>query len=198
MASTVPESNAEVFAEYYPHVKYLVSRAGIRPDYVEDYAMMLMEKFIAKNVLDDYDPTHVSEVAGEARTASFRTFFSGFVTAYLRHYAERDRINARRSLLSTDMPVKITQDDTSDNTFLDLIFPVQPDTEALEVDDLIRTVRLRLAGNKKMLLFLDLLLLQVEEYGEIDVKELAEMFEVTTSTIHNWKSKLREVFDKCR
>lgn len=198
MTAVAPKSDSEVFAEYYPHVKYLVRKAGIRHDFVEDYSMMLMEKFIAKNVLNDYDPSYVSEVDGTPRTANFRTFFSGFVTAYLRHYVKRDRIDAQRHSTSIDAKVKSQNNEDSDILFLDLVHKIEPDLQGPEFDELISNVRRQFEGNGKMLLLLDLVLLQMEEYGELDWPELAEMFEVTRTTIYNWKKKLTEAFERCR
>lgn len=185
----VPVSNAEVFATYYPHVKFLVQRAHIRSENVEDYAMTLMAKFIEKGVLTDYDPNHESG-------ANFKTFLSNFVNAYLRHFSERDAINAYRSRMSTDMRVGEHQD----VPLMDYLGKVIEDsTEEVEVSELVTKVRkaLEAEGNKKMCLFYEMVLLQMEEHGQVDVEELTVLFGVTRSSIYNWRKKLREVFEQC-
>lgn len=197
MATPVPSSEAEVFEQYYAHVKFLVSRAGIRRDYVEDYAMALMVKFVERGMLGKYDPEYLSEVDGIQRTSTFKTFLSGFVNSYLLGFAKRDSINASRSLYSSDMRLG----DNYDIPLLDYLgITVSDDTEEVEAADLVRAVRASLekSGKKNLLLFFEMVLLQLEEYGKVEVKELAEMFEVTRTTIHNWLKKLRAEFEKCQ
>lgn len=198
MATRVPQSDEEVFAEYYPHIKYLVGRKGIRKDYVDDYAMTLVSKFVEKGVLSDYDPERLTEVKGEQRTASFKTFLSGFVNSYLRHFAERDAIHAYRSALSSDMRVG----ENADIPLLDYLGKsTEDDHSGVEVREWVDSVRTRLGKEprgRKLVLFLDMVMIQVAENGKVDTGELAEMFEVTRSTIHNWLKKLRETFNECR
>lgn len=196
MAVQIPTSEAEVFERYFPHVKFLVARSGIRKDNVEDYAMALMLKFVEKDVLSDYDPERLSEFEGKPRTANFKTFLSGFVSSYLRHFHERDIINAQRSAISTDVPMGENQD----IPFLDYLgYSVPDDTEQVEVAELLRNVRsdLSQAKGKSHVLLFDMILLQVTEHGKIDVPELAELFGVSRATVHNWLRKVRESFDRC-
>lgn len=197
MTVSVPSSDAEVFEQYYPHVRFLVSRAGIRKDHVEDYAMALMVKFVEKGVLNHYDPERTSEVDGVSRTANFKTFLSGFVNAYLRYFAHRDAINASRSSFSSDMRLG----ENADIPLLDYLgLTVSDDTDEVEATDLIRAVKksLKVKGMENLSLFFEIVLLQVHEYGKVDVKELSEMFEVTRSSIHNWLKKLRVEFEECQ
>jgi len=191
----VPSTEAEVFKQYYSHVKFLVSRAGIRKDYVDDYAMILITKFMERGMLKKYDPEHLSEVNGVKRTANFKTFLSGFVNAYLRSFAKRDAINAGRSYYSSDM----LMGENKDIPLLDYLgMSVSDDTQKIEVDELIQSVKDRLKSNENLGLFFEIILLQVEEYGRVEVGELSEMFEVTRSTIYNWIKKLRVEFEKCQ
>lgn len=195
MTVKVPSTEAEVFEQYYPHVKFLVSKAGIRKDYVDDYAMILITKFMERGMLRKYDPEHLSEVDGIKRTANFKTFLSGFVNAYLRSFAKRDAINAGRSFYSSDMLVG----ENKDIPLLDYLgMSVSDDTQDIEVAELIQTVRNRLKFHENLSLFFEMVLLQVEEHGKVEVGELSEMFEVTRSTIYNWIKKLRVEFEKCQ
>lgn len=193
MSVAVPKSEAEVFEQYYSHVKFLVARAGIRKDYVEDYAMTLMIKFVEKGVLQDYDPDRVSTVNGVARTANFKTFLSGFVSSYLRYFAHRDALEAHRSMITSD--AKIGESETPFLDYLGMV--VEDDTDIIEATELIERVRKNLKSDK-MALFFEMVLLQVHEYGKVDVRELSEMFEVTRSSIHNWLKKLRTEFENCK
>lgn len=197
MTVPVPNTEAEVFEQYYPHVKFLVSKAGIRKDYVDDYAMVLITKFMERGMLKKYDPTHLTEVDGVNRTTNFKTFLSGFVNAYLRSFAKRDAINASRSFYSSDMQMG----ENKDIPLLDYLgMSVPENTEDIEVAELIQTVRdsLKKSGSQNMSLFFEMVLLQVEEHGKVDVGELSEMFEVTRSSIYNWIKKLRVEFEKCQ
>lgn len=199
MTAVVPTSEAEVFRQFYPHVKFLVTRAGIRKDYIEDLSMNLMIKIMEKDILGQYDPQRKSEFRGadgELKTTSFKTYLSGFVNSYLRHFASRDAIEASRSRVSTDIYVG----ENGDTPLLDYLGVSIPDgTEEVEVSFLVESVKNRLLNHKnsRMALFFDMILLQVEEHGKIDIQELAEMFEVSRTSVHNWLKKLREEFERC-
>lgn len=199
MTVSVPETEAEVFKQYYPQVKRLVSKAGIRSLYVEDYAMNLMVKFLEKGMLEQYDSERTTEFDGAQRTSTFKTYLYAFVKAYLRHFAKRDAIMAHRSFYSTDVQVNMDNDESSDGVpFLDFLgITTSDDTEDIEAEELIRQVRSRI-DNERLLLFFDMVLLQVDEHGKVDTTELADLFEVSKQTIHNWLKKLRVEFDACR
>lgn len=199
MTVSVPDTEAEVFEKYFPTVKYLVSKAGIRNAYVEDYAMNLMVKFLEKGILQQYDPERTTDFNGTQRTSSFTTYLYGFVNAYLRHFAKRDAILAQRSFYSTDVQVHATKGDSSEGIpLMDYLgITVSDNTDDIEAEELIQRVRDRIS-NPKLLLFFDMVLLQVEEHGKVDIGELTELFEVTRSSIHNWIKKLRAEFDACR
>lgn len=178
----IPSSDAEVFKNYYPLLRWHVARAGISSDRVEDYSMMLMETFIKNGVREDYDPSK----------ANFRTFISGFAQSYLRHYRERDQIETNRSFFSTNKTVG-----DNDILILDIQGYCVPDPfEDAELKAALDQVRSRIPFKRR--LFFDFVLLQVEEYGKIDVGELSELFEVTRASIHNWMKALRPFFAEFR
>jgi len=196
VAASTPQTDAELFQTYFPYIKYLVSRAHIRPEHVEDYAMILMEKIIDKKLVSQYDEHHVS-------SANFKTFLSNFCNAYLYHFAERDRIDKGRSTLSSDMVVLYNESHKSGaeagTPLLDYLgMVVEPDTESVEIDELIANVFKHFEEDSKMTLFFEMVLLQVQEHGQVIVKELAELFDVTRSSIHNWLKKLYVGFESCR
>lgn len=197
MTVQIPKTQEEVFRQYYPHVKFLVARSGIRRDYVEDYSMLLITKFMERDMLNLYDPTHTTEVNGVMRTANFKTFLSGFVSRYLKHFAARDKINASRSAYSSDVRLG----ENNDTPLLDYLgITVSDDTDTVEVDELIDRVKKSLQDPKKERLseFFDIILLQVEDYGKVNTRELSEIFEVTRTTVHNWLKKLRTEFEQCQ
>jgi len=199
VVASIPTSDDEVFSKYFSHIKWLVSKRGISRDNVEDISMVLMTKFVEKNVLGDYNPDRKSDYVdpnGYHRTANFKTFLSGFVNSYLRHFSERDRVEAYRSSLSTDM----RWGENSDIPLLDYLgVSVTDMTDAVEAEELIGHVMqyLKTVPGKDITLFFEFVILQVREHGKMDAKELAEMFEVTTATIYNWLKKLREAFEVC-
>lgn len=196
MVTSVPNSEAEVFEQYFPHVKFLVARAGIRPDYVEDYAMNLMIKFLEKGILNQYNPDRETVVEGVKRTASFKTYLSGFVNSYLRHFKERDNIHKDRSRISTDMNVSLGDNEVPLLDYFGVF--VSDNTDRIEAREIIEHVKMSVSEHPRLSLFFDFVILQVIEHGKIDVAELSELFDVTKSTIHNWLAKLRVEFDKCQ
>jgi RNA polymerase sigma factor (sigma-70 family) len=186
MPNPIPETNAEVFRDYYPLIVWHVGRAGIENGEVEDEAMSLMARFIENGVLTDYDP----DMEG---AASFRTFLSGFVLSYVRHRAHRDRIRRDRSAISTDETVSFA--DGGEVSLLDWLGKVtEDDTSEAELRASLETITTKIP--KELSLFLSIVLLQVEEHGKIDRKELAEMFGVTRETIRLWLNKIRPIFDE--
>jgi len=182
----VPKTDAEVFEKFYPYVRYLVARMHIVN--VEDVAMSLMEKFIAKGVLAQYDPEHESG-------ANFKTFFSNFVTSYLRHIAKKERIQRDRFSASTDY--MLTNDAGEQVPLMDLIVVEDADTEGVEVEELIANVRKALVDDPKLALFFEFVMIQTEDYGKMDADELADVFGVSRSSIYYWRGKLRKVFAQC-
>lgn len=178
----VPSSDAEVFQDYFALIKWHVVRAKISDGAVEDYAMTLMERFIQHGLLAQYDPSK----------ANFRTFLSGFVTSYLRHFKAQDLKNADRSAMSTDYTVG-----DNDTLILDLKGYHAPDRiEEAETNVSLERIRHKIveSGDTKLLLFYDMVILQIEEHGQMDVAELTTLFDVSSQTIYNWKKRLRPYF----
>ncbi len=179
----VPSNDAEVFKDYFSLIKWHVAKAKISDGAVEDYAMLLMERFIEHGLLKQYDPSR----------ANFRTFLSGFVKSYLRHFKEQDLKHAERTYLSTDYTVG----EDKDTLILDLQGYHAPDQiEEAEAEISLARIRAKLVqeNEEKLLLFFDVLMLQMKEHGKLDVSELTELFGVSSQTIYNWKKRLRPYF----
>lgn len=112
-AASVPTTNAEVFKDYFAYIKWHVVKAKISDGAVEDYAMIIMERFIQHGLLAQYDPSK----------ANFRTFLSGFANSYLRGFKSQDLKQVERSFFSTD----VTVGDKEDTLILDLKGYCAPD-----------------------------------------------------------------------
>lgn len=191
---TVPATNAEVFEIYYNHIKFLIRKYGFHEELVEDMASILMLKFVEKEVLADYDPSHAS-------TANFKTFLSGFVMSYLYHHMTRERRKRDIEAYSTDY--SYTLDDGSMDLFIDQCPETYvSDEENIETLDLIIDIRKYLSENPKVMAkqtravkledFFSKVLEQVETQGSVNGKELAAFYGVSTTTISNWMKILRQ------
>lgn len=184
-SSIAPASYTEVFQNYYPLIRYYVAKARVPNDHVEDVSMILLEKFIEKGMLEQFDPE---------RGVQFTTFFSGFITAYIRHYVERIRLSAYRELLLVDKPVSANEEEFS--TWMDAAgFTHSDDTSRPEYTSLVESIRKHLAslpvrGKRNFLLLFDLIQHQMYERGSIYQKELAARFEVSPALMSGWMKML--------
>jgi hypothetical protein len=197
-AAPVPATNAEVFEQYFAHVKYLIRKYGFHEELVEDMASIMMLKFVEKDVLSDYDPT---KVHGNNKTANFKTFLSGFVVSYLYHYMSREI--RRRDIESFSLNYSYELEDGDTDLWIDQIPEGRVDDEYdYQTLDLIIDIRNYLQENPKVMgqkqapvkleEFFAAVMAQVEKYGECNSKELQEQFGVSKTTISNWMKILRE------
>lgn len=184
-SSIAPASYTEVFQNYYPLVRYYVAKARVPNDHVEDVSMILLEKFIQKGMLEQFDPE---------RGVKFTTFFSGFITAYIRHYVERINLSASRELFLVDKSV--AGDGEEFSSWLDAAgFAHSDDTSRMEYHSTVESIRkhlhsLPVRGKRNFLLLFDLIRLQLDEYGHIYQKELAAKFEVSPALMSGWMKML--------
>lgn len=195
--SQAPADYTELFTVYYDYVTHLVKRAGIFPDNSEDVAMTILTKFFEKSVLEDFDPEHTTNHAGVTRKAVFRTFLSGFVLSYVRHYRDRQQVDAYREpkIINSEF----TAPDGTYGTWADVYGT--PTTETYEVlyeEDFINTVRRHLRSlpppNSPRAPLPDVFeaaLKQANETGEVHVPTLAAQFNVSTNTIYVRLSRLK-------
>ena len=201
----VPTTYTELFDHYYAYVSTLVFKSGIDDQNVEDVTMSILSKFFENDVLSDFDPTFTSHYNGVTRKAVFRTFLSGFVKIYVRHYRDRQQINKQRSAISADALVCANIGSCSEVTWMELNGPSLVDTyDDLETTDLINTVRSHLrqmAKTKERCPLTDLFeatLVHANLYGKPMVDSLAEQFGVSETTVRNRLSQLRtEIHEAC-
>lgn len=184
--SSYPTTDAQVFTEYFDFIKWHVVKAKIDNANVEDVAMNLLTRYIERGgVKEMFDPE---------RNILFRTALSGFCRSYLYHIKEQEVIDEFRHGLSADYTVG----DNDETPILDLKGYTAPDEfDRAEVNYALSRIRHNIMKHEdeKFLLFFDFVLLQVEEHGQMDVAEMAEMFGVTRSSIHNWRKRLHKYFE---
>lgn len=200
-ANIIPTDYADLFREYYQYVTLLVRKAGIPEIEAEDVAMSILMTFMEKGALEDYDPERIVVRNGVERTAAFRTFLSGFVLIYVRHYRERIQTRSFREGFSTETVMYVEGDTGTPVTYMDLHAPVQNEGyDDLMAEDLIVEIREHIGkikprnGNDRMdlTLFFDVILDQIQEHDEVRPSELAEMFGINRSTTFNWLRSLRK------
>lgn len=196
----VPTSFEDMFERYYDYVVRLVSQSGIDFQNAEDVAMTILTKFFEKDALSDFDPEFTTQYGGVVRKAVFRTFLSGFVKTYVRHYKERQRIQKDREGFSADTVMFFYSESGEAATWLDLSGPVYEENyDALHEKDLIQSIRAHLDSvpprnvqdQCDLRAFFEAVLVQTYEDGRVDTATLAEQFEVSKTSIQNWLKRLR-------
>lgn len=184
--SIVPADFAELFRYYYPYVVKLVRTFSIEESDVEDVAMIILTKFMEKDVLSDYDPDYRSV---EGKPAGFMTFLSGFVASYVRHYVSRQRVHQARHPFSVDRTLLLRD---SPSSWIEVYGPKHYDDLSHVTDaQFLSAVRSRLStlpvvGRRDMALLFELIIDQLDERGRIHKEELAGLFGVSPASIHQW------------
>lgn len=196
----VPESFEDMFSHYYEFVVRLVASFGIDFQNAEDVAMTILTKFFEKDVLSDFNPEFTSEYSGVTRKAVFRTFLSGFVRSYVRHYLDRQTTHRVREGFSVDTPVFTFPESGDTQTWMEYAGPkYHEEFEDLHEEDLLLSIRARLRRRQNhnvqdhcdMPVFFERVRQQIYEQGKIDTLQLAEDFGVSKTSIQNWLKRLR-------
>lgn len=199
-ADYVPTSFEDMFTHYYDYVVRLVATSGIEFQSAEDVAMTILEKFFAKGVLEDFNPEFTTEHGGVTRKAVFRTFLSGFVKTYVRHYVDRQRKQGEREGLSLDTPVFSYYDSGEPVTWADYLGPrYVEEFESLHQQELVERIRTKLQVSDPrnaqdqcdMLAFFNAVLQQTFDLGKVNAIKLSKQFGVSDTTIQNWLKRLR-------
>lgn len=193
--TVVPTKFEEVFRDYYAYVVNICMKAGIDPQDAEDSASYILAKFYERDMVSEYDPDYQTTYQGKAHGVKFPSYLSGFVLLYLRHHKDRQRIHQAREGLSLDTPL---DDETTLADFL--LSPITPHfTEELEKEELVAFIHRRLiqpdvrfrSNNTTPTLLFGLMVDQVNEYGQLNIPELAELHQVTERLAYSWVAKLR-------
>lgn len=201
--SVAPSDYAELHRNYYEYVVHLVYRQGIDYQAKEDVASEILLRFYERDFLSKYDPARVFEYAGEARPARFKTFLSSFVLTYVQSYRDRQRRRWERELNLIDHP---SFHEGGEASFLDSYVCSTEGVLArtLDVDEVndqlyIGYIRTRLAlvprRSKKDICDLarlfDAVVAQVHFEGKYNVRELQEIFGISSTATHSWLGWLR-------
>lgn len=196
----VPESFEDMYSHYYEYVVRLVASFGIEQENAEDVAQSILMKFFEHDALSDFDTGYTTSYGGVTRRAVFRTFLSGFVKSYVRHFRERQAIMRVREGLSTETVMFVYSDTGHEATWIELHQPVIEDEhDELYEQDLVRSIRSRLAtvaprnaqDQCDLVAFFDAVQAQAQEEGRVDTAALAVEFGVSKTSIQNWMKRLR-------
>lgn len=199
----VPSTYDELFAAYYDYVVGLVVTSGIDIQNAEDVAMTILTTFFEKDVLADFDPDRHIEYGGVVRKAVFRTFLSGFVKIYVRHYRDRQGINKTREPVILDAPTP--GESSSDMRWIDFVGPTYTDDYSeLTYARFVHSVSRQLGCAKpagptaKCTLprFFEAVAEQVEQNGYLNVPELAKSLGMGETSAYNWMNRLRDELPK--
>lgn len=195
----VPSTYSDLFKHYYPFMVALVVRMGIERRNAEDIASTILIKLIEKDALNYYNPEFVSEYSGVKRKAVFRTFLSGFVVSYVRYHKERQELQKYREPFSVNKEVTASEY-TGSGEWLTVFGPSYTEGyEDLHFEYLVNGIKDRLKSftpsstNDKcnLPLLFDMILLQMEERGSLNVNELSELFDVSRPTVRSWINRLQ-------
>lgn len=196
----VPETFEDMFDHYYDYVVRLVASSGINFQNAEDVAMTILVKFFEKDALHDFNPEFTTEYGGITRRAVFRTFLSGFVKTYVRHYRDRQRLQQEREGFSLDAVLFVYSDSGQPATWMDVEGPqYEENFDSLHAQDLVQSIRAHLATVPKRNIqdkcdlpaFFEAVLEQTYIGGKVDIHALSDKFNVSLPSIQNWLKRLR-------
>ncbi len=198
----IPANYDELFTAYYDYVVSLVVTSGIDVQNAEDVAMTILATFFEKDVLSDFDPNRHIEYGGVVRKAVFRTFLSGFVKIYVRHYRDRQNISKSREPIILDTPMN---DGTDSGALIDFIGLVHNDDHSgVSYDRFVRSVSNHLSTIKPaghaakctLSVFFEAVASQVKQTGHLNVIELANSLGMGETSAYNWLHRLRDELSK--
>lgn len=189
-STIVPSTYDEVYRVYYPYVRKIIFKWGVRDDYLlDELSSVMLTKFIERDMLSAYDPE---------RNVLFSTFLAGFIGHYIRYHIER--ANLHRDREGTSLDAMLFDNEDSDLTVYDVVIPAHYDDYGhLEFAEFVRHVRSRLATLAPLdkrdrcsmpALFEEVLRQEFME-GRINIKELTEIFGAGDSTVRVWVTRLR-------
>lgn len=194
-STDVPRDYAEFHLMYFEYIRSLVKRSGVLFQNVDDVAMSLVVKFIEMDILDQYTPEFVDK-SGNTRRVRFRTYLTSLVMIYVKHPRHRLNIHYRREVPDLDDVLKVMEHEF-------------PEEQGRSVHELIEYMQYkdvlyflsaalsRIQSNRSALRMDELFLIvaaQVEDDGRINVSRLAQAFQVSTTSIRAWLTRLeREV-----
>lgn len=189
--SLVPADYAELHQNYRTYVERLVYTWGVRYPNVEDVASAILEKFMEREMLKEFDPS---------RNVLFGTFLGGFVGAYVRYMNTQLQRDWVREGTSIDIVVG-GDTEGGDRTIYDIVAPKHYDRhEELEYVEFVTAVRQHLAyqaptnarDKADLVAIWDLMVAQEHEHGRLQVSEIASHFNVSLAGAKKWVKRIRE------
>lgn len=192
----VPETYDEVFRHYYPQIVGMVKMFKVSPNRREDVAMTILSKFIERDMLPKFDPEFIG---GNGQPVPFQTFITGFVASYVRYHRDREITEISRELQLVDTEVEV--DVNLVLPWLDTREVHTDDVTSVEVPITIALIREHLAkipasdDIHSLSLLFEFMLTQIQEYGRVLVKELADLYGVSVTSMQKW---IRSVRDEIR
>jgi DNA-directed RNA polymerase specialized sigma24 family protein len=191
-----PKSFEDMFLHYYAFVHKFVKKMGIAPKDAEDITMAILVKFYERESFDYYDDEYVREDNPTQKVAAFRTFLTGFVKLYLRHYRERQTARDYREAVSLDSTLTGTDTLMYDHPS-NAVEDSHIELFSAELESRIRKHLAATPNRGKLNLseFFEQVCDHVDRYDKVNRAELASHFGVGVSTINNWLSTLRTHVD---
>lgn len=196
ISTVAPTNYDQLFRDYYPYVKNLIVKYGVPYDQAEDVAMILLEKVIQHDLLNQFDDERIGT---NGRPVHFKTFFSGFILSYVRHLVEKINKSTFREPQYVDLPVRDSENTLSGSyPWLDAWgFVHEDDLTLIEYEMLLSRIRghlstLPVRNKKNFSLLFDLMLMQMDDKGKLNKRELSELFEVSEALVYGWIKQLAE------
>lgn len=196
ISTVAPTNYDQLFRDYYPYVKNLIVKYGVPYDQAEDVAMILLEKVIQHDLLNQFDDERIGT---NGRPVHFKTFFSGFILSYVRHLVDRINKSTFREPQYVDLLVREGENKVAgSHSWLDARgFVHEDDLTLIEYEMLLSRIRVHLSTlpvrrKKNFSLLFDLMLMQVDDTGKLNKRELSGLFEVSESLVSSWVKQLSE------
>ena len=207
--TAAPPDYADLFRTYYPVVLGILRKHGIAEQHREDAASEILLRFLERDFLSKFDPDLVFVYQGEARTARFATFLTGFVIRYARGLRDKQRRRAFREPALCDMHIGDAFEAHPKNWLEVFAEPLgvpnqfgTPEADVLdgiegqelidELRDYLRRIPRRHRRDRcDLLAVFDAWVAQIRRYGQPNINELRHQFGVSATTMHAWVWMLR-------
>jgi hypothetical protein len=186
-----PADYGELFLQYGADIKRVVRRQlgpAAKPEDVDDGVGYIVQQFIAKDVIGQYNPGHVSDYTG--KTVTFKAFVMAKVALYCRGLRETLVRHYGRELLLVDAPVG----DEGGMTWLDVSAGTTDEYPSLdgEMMDQLRMALAAVPGDGEPVLpAFDVLAARFAEGKSVSAAALRKEFKLSPEAAEEWFGKLK-------
>ena len=200
--SAAPSGPEELWRDYRPLCRHIVSRSHIPFQDVDDVTNNIMTRLIESDIIGMFDPDYYIEHGGKVIAAKFRSFFTAQVQ--LRVKGQRDklgRLGSHETLLC-DQPV------TAEGVSWIEMFGGQwwDDYSDLDADEFLSRMRTWLAfvpprsdqDRCDLLALFDEVTGEARAEGRIDYARIQDRFGIGYTTARGWVARLRELLSAAR